>query len=232
MKNTTFKRALVVLLNQWECGIVGGAYLEIDSVIYGCPDASMEWHKRIRSFMLEEVGMSVSVFHPCLFVHWVDPISLILIGIATDNIEFFFTDTSGAITKVEGIVRQLEGKWPMTFEEEAKDILGMSFDRQSDGSEQVTQPGTMKAVERFFFPSGYAPKTIIPRLPSYEKAEGADLLAAPLKPYQCGLGVLVYLRCTRNDMNDAVRAGRAGIRPSSDRSAGIELPRGLRCHNP
>ena len=158
MKNATFKRALVVLLNQWECGIVGGAYLEIDSVIYGCPDASMEWHKRIRSFMLEEVGMSVSVFHPCLFVHWVDPISLILIGIATDNIEFFFTDTSGAITKVEGIVRQLEGKWPMTFEEEAKDILGMSFDRQSDGSEQVTQPGTMKAVERFFFPSGYAPK--------------------------------------------------------------------------
>lgn len=48
MAHATFKRDLVVHLSEWECGVRGGAFYLIDSILYGCPDASMEWHKLLR----------------------------------------------------------------------------------------------------------------------------------------------------------------------------------------
>ena len=200
MKNATFKRNLVVWLSEWECGVKGGAYFQIDCVIYGCPDASMEWHKRLREFLIGTIGMTVSVFNPCLFILRLSLVSLILCGTATDNLEFFFTDDRPSELKLEWIVAKLEAKWPMTHQEEAKDVLGFAIAKRSDGTVHVTQPTTVAAVERFFFPDGSAPKTIVPQLPTYRKTSEESLRPTDLKPFQCGLGIMVYLRGTRKDL--------------------------------
>ena len=200
MANATFKRDLVVRLSEWECGVKGGAYYQIDCVIYGCPDASMEWHKRLREFLRGTIGMTVSIFNPCLFILRLSTISLILCGTATDNLEFFFTDNRPTEVKLEWIVAKLNAKWPMTHQEEAKDVLGFAIAKRPDGVVHVTQPSTVTAVERFFFPDGLAPKTIVPELPTYRKPMESSLRPTDLKPYQCGLGIMVYLRGTRKDL--------------------------------
>ena len=200
MAHATYQRDLVVWLSEYECGVKGGAYYLIDSVLYGCPDASMEWHKRLREFLLGTIGMTVSVFNPCLFILRLSLVSLILCGTATDNLEFFFTDNRPTEKKLEWIITKLNAKWPMTHEDEAKDVLGFAVAKRLDGSVHVTQPSTVKAVERLFFPDGRAPKTVVPEMPSYSKPSEDGLRSTPLKPYQRGLGIMVYMRGTRKDM--------------------------------
>lgn len=197
MEDATFKRALVIHLNEWECSIAGGAYFQINCIVYGCADASMEWHKQLRAFLIR-LGMSVSVFHPCLFILRLAEQSIILCGVATDNLEFVFTRDNAAHAKVEWIADQLSKKWPMTYVEESTDMLGMQITRFKDQSGLLSQPNTIQAVEQFFFPSGQAPKTIILEMPDCLRTI-AGTQPADVKQYQRGLGVMVYLRCTRND---------------------------------
>ena len=200
MAHATFKRDLVVYLSEWECGVKGGAFYLIDSVLYGCPDASMEWHKRLREFLMGTIKMTVSVFNPCLFILLLPPSSLILCGTATDNLEFFSTANSPTREKLQWIRAQLDAKWPMTHEEEARDVLGFAICKHPDGGVHVTQPNTVTAVERFFFPDGSVPKTIVPELPGYRTPNPESLAPADLKRYQCGLGIMVYARGTRKDL--------------------------------
>ena len=103
MANATFKRDLVVELSEYECGVKGGAFYQIDCVIYGCPDASMEWHKRLREFLLGTIGMTVSIFNPCLFILRLSAISLILCGTAISS---FSSQTTVSRR------RSSSGSWP------------------------------------------------------------------------------------------------------------------------
>lgn len=199
MADATYPRSLVVHLNEFECGEPGGAFYELDCVIYGCPDASMEWHKRLRAFLLS-LGFSVSVYHPCLFILPFGPFSIIVCGIATDNIEFFFTDNRDTEFMLEEIVAAFSSKWPMTHEEEAANMLGLAIDRHADGSKTITQPGTVKQVESLFFPDGRAPMVLVPEMPGYRTPSPEALAPADVKRFQSALGTIVFSRCTRNDM--------------------------------
>jgi hypothetical protein len=98
---------------------------------------------------MREMGLRVSVFFPCLFFINLPGDSQVLIGVATDNLEFCSTRDDRARAMVKTIKDALEAKWPMTFETEADDILGIFRQRIPNGPTIFTQPNVLASVRRF-----------------------------------------------------------------------------------
>ena len=212
-------RRIIWYLNEIECGIPGGAHYELQAISYGCADAGKEWYKHVRTYLVESLQFSVSVFHPCLFIQSLSDGSVLLIGLATDNCLIVSPPTEIGDAAVKAFRNGMDAKWPMTHEVEVDDILGLAVSRGEEGSITITQPAMLASIKDTFFPSqrvrthdekmdlsqahnpDLIPLILTPLAPNLIKndmrEEGEE--SVKITTYQQHLGKLGYMRLTRYD---------------------------------
>jgi hypothetical protein len=242
MHDARIQRRIIWWLDEIECGVPGGRYYELMAVSYGCADAGSEWYGRICGFMVKDLGFTVSVFHPCLFIKYLSDGSVLLIGLATDNCLIVSPPNAVGDEAVAWFRKSMDSKWPMTHEQSVSDILGNTITRGDDGSITITQPAMLEAIRSEFFPdravrtarekldmgmtldTKYVPLILTPLAPNLMKEWIADEeeTETSKEAYQHKLGVLSYMRWSRYDAVPALsRLAKFTARPTIRHERGL-----------
>jgi hypothetical protein len=127
MEEAENRREIIIRLSEYECGVKGGSYYTVDAVSYGCADASREWYERIRAAM-EEMGYSVSVYHPCLYIKRTSGEGLVIAGIATDDMFQGTSKNRAGRDGLEELRAGLDSRHKWKHYDEPGDVLGAQIE--------------------------------------------------------------------------------------------------------
>ena len=157
MEEARNPREMCIELNVWEGGEYGRSWWKLGSIAYGCPDANIEWYRQVRRFFVDRCGFTRSLFFPCLFILHLEARRQILVGVATDNFEMFFSKDPKTRQAIEDLRRAMDSEWPMTHADGPDETLGIKEEQTQDGGKLRTQPSMLKKIQEHFFPDGRVP---------------------------------------------------------------------------
>ena len=189
------RREIIIHLSEYECGVPGGSYYIVDAVSYGCADASREWYERIRTAM-EEMGYTVSVYHPCLYIKR-EGDGVVIAGIATDDMFQGSSKNESGRRMLEELRAGLDSRHQWKHFNEPGDVLGAQIEAHDDGTVTMVQRAEIEKIKAAFYPEG-APVTLTPAdvgARTDEMGESVNVTA-----YKSKLGTLSYARMTRHDI--------------------------------
>ena len=190
---------MCIELNEWEGGEYGRSWWKLDSIAYGCPDANIEWYRQVLRFFVDRCGFTRSLFFPCLFILHLEARRQILVGVATDNFEMFFSNDPKTRQTIKDLRRAMDSEWPMTHADGPDETLGIKEEQTQNGGKLCTQPSMLKKIQEHFFPDGRVPLTLTPEMKGYDEPLSHPSPLANVKAYQSGNGMLAYMGNTRFD---------------------------------
>jgi hypothetical protein len=196
MEEAENRREILIHLSEYECGVRGGSYYKVDAVSYGCADASREWYERIRAAM-EEMGYTVSVYHPCLYIKRTSDKGLVIAGIATDDMFIGSSKNKAGRDALVELRAGLDSRHKWKHYEEPGDVLGAQITAQGDGTVTMVQRAEIAKITATFYPEG-APITLTPADVGARSDEGGE--SVNVTEYKSKLGTLSYARMTRHDI--------------------------------
>lgn len=198
MDNAAIQRDIILAFKEIECNKEGGEYRRMNVVGYGACDASREWYDKFDGAMVE-MGMMKSVFHPCLYVKLIGEKSILMVGVATDDMLKACTKDKLGKNAMQWFNEELDKRWQMKHFKEVGDILGVNVVVEADGSITATQPAQAAKIQDKYFPEG-TPQTIVPMHPDMKKPSAKQ--QEPFREvslYQQATGMMGYSRVTRHD---------------------------------
>ena len=196
MEDAENRREIIIHLSEYECGVPGGSYYVVDAVSYGCADASREWYERIRAAM-EEMGYTVSVYHPCLYIKRTQGNGLVIAGIATDDMFQGSSKNESGRRELEELRVGLDSRHQWKHFDEPGDVLGAEIEARDNGTVTMRQRAEIEKIKAVFYPEG-APVTLTPAdvgATSDDMEESVNVTT-----YKSKLGTLSYARMTRHDI--------------------------------
>ena len=200
MEEAIFKREIVMEFKPVESGKQTTEFRKLNVVGYGTCDAGREWYRRFNQFMITE-GFLKSLFFPCLYRKLIGTTSILIVGVATDDMLKICTDDQPGHAAMAQFNKNLDNKWKVKHSPEVGDILGVEIIREeSSGSIRLLQPAQIAKMQKTYYPEG-TPRTIIPFPKEYDKPNRTMQEPYPdVRGYQKALGDTAYCRITRHDI--------------------------------
>jgi hypothetical protein len=212
-----YKRNIMIKLKGWMLNEEQDQHCIFEAVSYGAADASNEWYTRLNKFEQEKAKMTRSIYDCCLYMKKNEQTGDVeLQGVATDDSGVFTENNEAGKIMRDDLTNKMAKQWNITVEDEPQQILGMTLQRNKDGSLTILQPNILDKLFIAIYcdkldkdPKVNYAKIHIQLTPYKKERTIADKLSPKLdtkgiKKYQHILGIMQHLRYTRADLKVAI----------------------------
>ena len=180
-------------------------YYKLLRNIYGLIDSSREWFNLLCPKLIN-IGMTQSIYDPCLFIQRTDT-ALLLVGVTTDDLVILRSKNESGTIMLENLLSMMREEWNITYQEPATGIIGYQINYNNDGSITLKQGHTIEKIIRAFWPNiavedrdKNIPYNSLPMKTTWNEDDQNSSNKIDISAYLEKLGLMIFMLRTRFDI--------------------------------
>jgi hypothetical protein len=181
-------------------------YYRAKSIGYGLPEASRVFYDGYHDLMIY-TGSTRSFFDICLYFKRRGN-GILITGLTTDDALYLNSDNDEGRALLQEVHQAIIDKgWKMTVEPKVKELLGIHFQKNVNGSVTLLQLGQLKRVKEHFFPNteySDIPQVYVPLPREWTPEASKNSPPVTVNDFLADVGTIMYILRTRLDIGTSI----------------------------